>query len=128
MLLLDTCALLWLVGDREKLSPTALERIKAQRGELFVSAISAFEIGVKHRKGKLVLPLEPGPWFEAALRFHGLRELPITGSIAASSTSLPALHADPCDRLIVATALLHGMTILTPDPLIAAYPGIQTAW
>ncbi|HEV7667965.1 MAG TPA: type II toxin-antitoxin system VapC family toxin [Thermoanaerobaculia bacterium] len=128
MLLLDTCALLWLVGDRGKLSATAVGRIKTQRGELFVSAISAFEIGVKHRKGKLELPLEPGAWFEAALRFHGLRELPVTGSIAAASTALPLLHADPCDRLIVATALLHGMTVLTPDPLIAGYPGVQTVW
>jgi len=128
MLLLDTCALLWLVGDLGRFPEAARTRIGLERGELFVSAISAFEIGVKYRKGKLELPREPGAWFEAALRLHGVRELTINSSLAASSTSLPALHADPCDRLIVATALLHGMTILTPDPLIAAYPGVQTAW
>jgi|SRR6185295_1900555 len=128
MLLLDTCALLWLVGDQGRLSRAARDRIQAKRGDLFVSAISAFEVGVKYQKGKLELPVEPGAWFESALRLHGVRELPINGSIAASSTTLPALHSDPCDRLIVATAMLHGMTILTPDPLISAYPGVETAW
>lgn len=128
MILLDTCTLLWLVGDQERLSPRAHERLREHAGELFVSAISAFEVGIKHRKGKLSLPLEPELWFEEALDFHGLVEVPITARIAARSTTLPALHPDPCDRIIVATSKLLSLTVLTPDPLIRAYPDTATDW
>lgn len=128
MILLDTCTLLWLVGDQTKLSTRALEELRNNPGQLFVSAISAFEIGIKERKGKLRLPLDPERWFEAALEFHGLLELPVTGSIASRAMMLPALHADPCDRLVVATGQALGMLVLTPDPLIRAYPGTRSAW
>ena len=128
MILLDTCALLWLVTDSPRLSPTAREQLSQHRGCLFVSAISAFEIGIKHSKGKLRLPREPEAWFRAALEFHGLEEVAVSGRVAAISTCLPRLHADPADRMIVATAQIQGMTILTPDPLIRNYPDISTAW
>jgi PIN domain nuclease of toxin-antitoxin system len=128
MILLDTCTLLWLVGDQERLSPRARDRLREHAGELFVSAISAFEIGIKHRKGKLALPLEPGPWFEEAMDFHGLAEIPVSARIAAHSTTLPALHSDPCDRIIVATAQLLGLTVLTPDALIRAYADSDVEW
>lgn len=128
MILLDTCALLWLVGDQARLSDAARGVLSENRGGLFISAISAFEIGIKHRKGKLELPRDPLPWFQAATGFHGLVEVSVDGRIAALSTQLPPLHADPCDRIIVATASLLGMTILTPDPLIREYPEAKTAW
>lgn len=128
MILLDTCALLWLVGDQPQLSEAARAQIREHRGQIFVSAISAFEIGVKHRKGKLELPMRPAAWFEAALDFHGLSEIPVTGSIAVASTELPPLHSDPCDRLIVATAMLHSLTILSPDSHIRDYEGAETVW
>ena len=72
--------------------------------------------------------MKPSAWFGAALEFHGLTEIPVTGSIAAASTELPPLHSDPCDRLIVATAMLHSLTILTPDPYIQNCEGAETAW
>lgn len=128
MILLDTCALLWLVGDQGRLSARARDRLREHAGGLFVSAISAFEIGIKHRKGHLSLPLEPEPWFEEALDFHGLAEIPVSGSIAARSTMLPALHSDPCDRILVATAQLLGLLVLTPDALIRSYPDTVTDW
>jgi len=126
--LLDTCVLLWLAAAPTKLSAAARKRLSQQRGRLFVSAISAFEIGVKHSRGKLELPLPPDEWYAQALEFHGLREIPVNGPIALRSTALPRLHADPCDRMIVATAQLQGMTLLTPDPLIQAYPDIEVVW
>lgn len=128
MLLLDTCTLLWLVGEPKKLSETAREAIRTHRGRLFVSAISAFEIGVKHRKGKLDLPIEPELWFEAALRFHGLREVAVNGRIAAQSTALPLHHADPFDRLVIATAMGNGLVVVTPDPLFALYSENEVLW
>ncbi len=128
MVLLDTCTLLWLAAEQSQLSPAAREAIARNAGRLFVSAISAFEIGIKHAKGRLSLPVEADAWFAQVLDFHGLREIPVSGRIAARSTALPPLHADPCDRLIVATALLHDFVIVTPDPLVRSYPGVVTDW
>lgn len=128
MILLDTCALLWLASDPKKLSDRARSLVAEERDTLFVSAISAFEIGVKHRKGALELPLPAPEWFEATLDHHGVREIPVSGSIAAASTLLPPLYGDPCDRMIVATARELSATLLTPDHLIRAYPGITVEW
>ena len=71
MILLDTCALLWLAADQTRLSERAKEQIQNNADQLFVSAISAFEIGIKARKGKLILPMSAARWFEKAIDFHG---------------------------------------------------------
>ena len=128
MILLDTCTLLWLAAEPASLSQRAREVLASHHGRLFVSAISAFEVSIKHHKGRLTLPSEPAEWFTRALEFHGLLEIPVNGRIAALSTSLPPLHTDPCDRLIVATAAIHGLTVLTPDPLIRGYPQLSSSW
>lgn len=128
MILLDTCTLLWLVSGGDRLSASARERLRENAGQLFVSAISAFEVGVKHRKGKLTLPMDAERWFAAAVEFHGLSEVAIDSRIAVRSTQLPPLHADPCDRILVATAQVVGLTVLTPDPLIAAYSEAEAVW
>ena len=126
--MLDTFALLWLAGGGESLSVAAREAIADTDARLFVSAITAFELGVKHCRGALKLPLPPLTWYERALDFHQVQEIPIDGRIAASSTELPRPHADPCDRIIVATAQRDGVTILTPDPLIRSYPKTHSLW
>lgn len=128
MVLLDTCTLLWLAAGSDKLSRPARDALVAPGAQVFVSAITAFEVGVKHRRRALTLPLAPLAWYERVLAFHDVREIPVDGRIAARSTELPRLHADPCDRIIVATAQRDGLVILTPDPLIRAYPKTQTCW
>jgi PIN domain nuclease of toxin-antitoxin system len=128
VILLDTCTLLWLVSGHERLSVRARERIEGSRGAIFVSAISALEVALEQRKGRLELPLSPHEWYPLALRHHGVVEIPITGSIALDSAALPDLHRDPADRVIVATAHAHQLTILSPDPLIRAYPEVRTDW
>lgn len=127
-MLLDTCTLLWLVGDQDRISKRGLELIAARVGHLHVSAISAFEIGVKCRKGKLTLPMSVDRWYAKALELHGLREIPMDGGIAVLATTLPPLHGDPADRIIVATAQARGLTVLTPDPLVRAYPDTASDW
>ena len=128
MLLLDTCAFLWLAADQSKLSAEAKELIERESGDLVLSSISAFEIAVKHRKGKLRLPREPREWVPLALHHHGVSEVPVDSRIAIRSCELPPLHSDPADRLIVATAQLEGLEILTPDDKIAAYPEVIVRW
>jgi PIN domain nuclease of toxin-antitoxin system len=127
-LLLDTCTLLWLVAERGRLSARAKRLIAEHAGSLFLSAISAFEIALKHRKGRLTLPLTPANWIASVLEFHGVVEIPVDCDIAARSVALPQLHDDPCDRIIVATAQARGLTILTPDPLIRAYRPTGCEW
>jgi PIN domain nuclease of toxin-antitoxin system len=128
MFLLDICALLWLASDQSKLSDKAKEAIFAGAGKLFVSAISAFEIGVKHNKGALVLPASPVVWFPQALRLHGIRKLAVTPRIALRATVLPMLHRDPMDRMLIATAQIRRLVLLTPDDLIRQYPDVSCLW
>lgn len=128
MIILDTCALLWLVGDQSKLSATAKQIIQKNADKLFVSVISAFEIGLKYRKNLLQLPFDADTWFSQAIVAHGITELPLTNDIAFCATSLPLLHNDPADRFIIATAIIKNFSILTPDSHIQAYPNIQCYW
>lgn len=136
MLLLDTCALLWLVNNRAQLSPVAARAID-RAPEVFVSAASAFEIGTKYRQGKLTLRTLPAEWWAAALTRLDLVELAITAEVALAATALPTEiviegrqidHRDPGDRFIVATALTQSLAIVTPDPKIAAYPNASVLW
>lgn len=128
MYLLDTCSLLWLTMDPGGLSERAKALLAPREEELFVSAISAFEIGIKVQKGKLQLLLPTSGWFKEALQLHELQEIAVKGEIAAISTELPLIHSDPFDRILIATAKLHNLTLLTPDPMIQKYPDVKWAW
>jgi len=128
MVLLDTCCLLWLASDQEKLSRRAVETIRANVGALFISAISAFEIALKHRKGRLTLPLAPDRWIERALELHGVMDLPVDWTIAARSAQLSLAEGDPCDRIILATAEIRSLTLLTPDRVLRGYKGVKVDW
>ncbi len=128
MILLDTCTLLWLVMDQQHLTSKARETIFKNQENLFVSAGSVFEIGIKVQKGKLSLPQKTSLWFAKSLELHGLQGMDISAEIAAFSTELPLIHLDPFDRILIATAQVHDLTILTPDTHIRQYPNVKTVW
>lgn len=128
MILLDTCVLLWLAIDQSALSDKARQTLQSGAGHLYVSPISAFEIGQKVSRGKLILQLPPERWFLRAKELHGLSETSFDSSVAFSAAALPDLHRDPFDRLLIATALVQNLTLLTPDPLIHRYPALKTVW
>lgn len=128
MLLLDTCALIWLAVDQSQLSKNAIHQLAANPGSLFVSAISAFEIAIKHRQHKIELPMPAMDWFTEIVEYHGIRELPVTSSIAILSVQLPPLHNDPCDRIIIATAEMNALGVITCDGLIAQYDLARVIW
>ncbi len=128
MILLDTCTLLWLTLDQTGLSERAKALLRANPGSLYVSPITAFEIGQKYARGKLELSLPPDTWFELALHLHGLKEARLDSQILLMATRLPDLHRDPFDRILMATSRILKQTLLTPDPHIRAYPEIQTEW
>jgi PIN domain nuclease of toxin-antitoxin system len=121
--MLDTCALLWLAQGGDELSEAALQGIEAAP-VVYVSAISGFEIGIKVQKGKLELPTRPADWFAAVLEHHNIEVLPLVLEVCIRATELPAIHADPCDRMIIAAAQMHHIPVVTTDPLFSQY-GIE---
>lgn len=128
MILLDTCVVLWLVSGASELSGPARKAIGDHAGSLTVSAITAWEIGIKSAKGHLSLPLPVDEWMERACSRHGIRPLALDHRVAALSTRLPAIHADPADRFLIATAQAMKIALVTPDEHISKYPDIQTVW
>lgn len=124
-MLLDTCVFLWLMSG-ERPFP---ERVKAQlaNDELWLSVASVWEISVKFAKGTLRLPVPPGRLVPDARKRFGISSLPIDEESALHLVKLPGLHADPFDRMLVSQAIVHGMTVITPDPLISQYPA-RTIW
>lgn len=119
-LILDTCALLWLAQGGGKLSQTALQRIDTA-SVVYVLAISGFEVGIKVQKNKLALPAQSSEWFSAVLNHHDIEVLSLTLDVCLLSTELPAIHADPCDRMIIAAAQLHHLPVVTADPIFSQY-------
>jgi PIN domain nuclease of toxin-antitoxin system len=126
-ILLDTCALIWLVNGGPELSPAARATIQ-QAETVYVSAVTAWEMGIKHARGKLAFESSLESWLDRALRQHHLREMPLDIRSAQRASRLPAIHGDLADRLLIASALEHDLTLLTPEPAVAQYPGISIIW
>jgi PIN domain nuclease of toxin-antitoxin system len=125
-LLLDTCAFLRLAGSNP-LPPRAAEAIRASSNEVFLSAVSVWEIVTKHQAGKLPLPCSPARLVPEECARRGVAHLPFDDGAALQLLKLPALHRDPFDRMLICQAIAEGMAILTPDPLIEQYP-IRVIW
>ena len=119
-LLLDTCALLWLANKSDTLSLVTRLQIE-EAEEVFISPVSAWEIALKHSKGKLKLPCDPIKWFEHALEVFGIAILPFDYKLWMRSTQLPNYHHDPADRTIIQTALENDLTIVTHDRRFPQY-------
>ena len=119
-MLLDTCAIIWLAQGGGRLSAEALRRLNGAPF-VYVSAISGFEIGIKYMKGKLELPVLPTDWFETILSHHYLRVIPLDLATCIRSAQLAPVHSDPCDRMIIATAQIHHLTVVTADPVFQKY-------
>jgi PIN domain nuclease of toxin-antitoxin system len=126
--LLDTCALLHLANADPELGVAARRAIANPASTIYVSVVSAAEISIKAGKGKLVFPIPVLKWIEEAIRLHHLTLLPLDLPESAAAGQLPWIHSDPFDRLLIATARLHNLTILTSDRIIPTYPGVKVVW
>ncbi|MEO8600970.1 MAG: type II toxin-antitoxin system VapC family toxin [bacterium] len=126
-LLLDTCTFLWLTVDAPELPDRARGLIADPANELFLSAASSWEIAVKHALQRLPLPSPPERFVPQQREAHGIEDLAINEESTLHVGRLPALHRDPFDRILICQAIVHGLMILGPDPLIAQYP-VRTTW
>lgn len=121
-LLLDTHLLLWAAEESSKLRPAARRLITNPGNELIFSAASIWEIAIKHAKGAGKLEAAPGLVREALLE-SGYSELAVSGKHAIAFDYLAPIHKDPFDRLLIAQAMVEGITLLTSDAMVARYPG-----
>jgi PIN domain nuclease of toxin-antitoxin system len=121
-LLLDTHLLLWAAGQPERLSPAARKQISDPNNELLFSAASIWEVSIKNSIGRKDFRVEPR-LLRRGLLDNGYVELPITSQHAVNIDSLPPIHRDPFDRMLVSQALIEGVTLLTVDVQVARYKG-----
>jgi len=118
-MILDTCALLWLAHDQSHFSDETLQALEAS--PISVSAISGFEIALKHRSGKLLLPVPPRDWFNEILLHHHIDTISLGQEICFKAAELQPIHNDPCDRFIIATALIRKLPVVTADRRFSEY-------
>ena len=131
MIVLDTHAWLWWLSNPELLGEQAAEAITAARArrELFVSSISVWEVAMLTQKGRLQLALDVRDWLARCEALPFLQFAPVSNAIAVQATRLPdGLHGDPADRIIVATTLSLGATLVTKDEKLLRYPPVKTLW
>lgn len=114
--LLDSHVLLWLDGENQRLARTPALTL-VQRSSIFISAATAWELGIKFASNKLDLRV---PVSEMTLAY-GFTELPITFKHLEVAAALPFHHHDPFDRLLVAQALVEGLILVTSDTKLAKY-------
>jgi PIN domain nuclease of toxin-antitoxin system len=125
--LLDTMVWLWSVGETERIGRDGLEVISDGRSEIYLSAVSVWEITIKAKLGKYKLPEAPGPYIRARMAAQHLLPLPITHNHALAVYDLRLHHQDPFDRLLIAQALAEDLVILTSDRVFRHYPA-QLLW
>jgi PIN domain nuclease of toxin-antitoxin system len=119
--LLDTHVFLWLQTEPERLGDR-LALVEDRRTTLLLSAASSWEMAIKYTLGRLPLPEPPERYVPTRMRAIGAEALPIEHAHALAVASLPDLHRDPFDRMLVAQAAVAGVAILTADPAVAQYP------
>ena len=120
-ILLDTCEFLWLVSGDDRLPPPVVAAIRNPDNEVFLSAVSFWEIAVKHNLGKLSLPKRPALFIPEMRELHQITSFGLDEIAVAQLDQLPALHRDPFDRMLICQARAHGFTLASSDPMIRQY-------
>lgn len=126
-LLLDTCSFLWGCLEPENLSEVASEAIAVPENRIFLHQMSVLEIQIKYRIGKLNLLMTPEEFIPQAMESLDIEQHGLENKVIYLLNNLPPIHRDPFDRILVAHAICHGLTILTPDPHIHRYP-VNCLW
>jgi len=120
-LLLDTHVFLWFITGDSRLPEPFKEAILDTENEVLLSVASFWEIVVKNQLGKLPLPESPGTYIPKERELHQILSLPILESDFVQLSSLPLIHRDPFDRILICQAIANELTIVTVDPIIKSY-------
>ena len=120
MIVLDTNALVFWTLDRHRLSPAAMSLIAAEEHRV-ISSISIWEVGLKVKRGALVLPLPVGDYVDRLKKVEGLQIVPVDERTWLKNVELEWSHRDPADRTIVATAMLETSPLVTSDATIQSF-------
>jgi len=126
-LLLDTCTFLWFQADSPQLSPTARAQILDPTNEVYLSAVSVWEIARKYAQGRLSLPSHPSTLIPAVRKDSGIASLSLTETDVLAAEKLQLFHKDPFDRMLIAQALMGGLAIVTSDRAFDPYP-VRVIW
>jgi PIN domain nuclease of toxin-antitoxin system len=121
-LLLDTHLLLWAAGDPDRLSKEARQLIETPENELLFSAASLWEVAIKRGLGRPDFKVDTR-LLRRGLLDNGYSELPIMSDHVVATENLLPIHKDPFDRVLVAQAMVEGITLLTTDSVVSQYPG-----
>ena len=124
-LLLDTHILVWILTDPRRCSRRVARALSNPRNEMWASPISTWEIVMLSRKGRLKAEGGASTWLPAALTGAGIREAPLTHEIALAAEDIVLPHGDPADRLLAATARVHGLTLVTADENLIRGKGFE---
>jgi PIN domain nuclease of toxin-antitoxin system len=127
ILLLDTCTFLWYISADDRLPHVVRDAIRSPGNEVLLSVVSFWEILLKNRLGRLVLPESPATYIPRQRKRHRIDSLDLTESAVSHLARLPDRHRDPFDRMLVCQAIEHGLTIVTPDESVRSYP-VKTDW
>ncbi len=126
-LLLDTQAFLWIAIDDERMPRGLKAVLREPAHDLYLSAVSSWEITVKAKSGKLLLPMPAWAFILESRERLGVQALSLQETAVAHVGKLPSIHRDPFDRMLVCQAIQHSMTLVTSDAHIQRYP-IKTLW
>jgi PIN domain nuclease of toxin-antitoxin system len=125
--LLDTCTFLWLIIDDDALTARVRDLFVDPDNVVFFSVVSAWEISAKCAIGRLDLPEDPRLYIPGQREKHGIQALLLDEASALHISSLPKIHDDPFDRMLISQALIHGLTVLSPDSMMKKYP-VKILW
>jgi len=130
LIVLDTHALIWWVSSPDKLPARARRLVDAEAEDkgLAASSISIWELAMLTQRGRLALTVPLDVWIASVEAMPFLRFVPIDNGIAARAVLLDLPHKDPADRMILATALGLGATLVTADTRLRSYRSVKSVW
>ena len=127
LILLDTCAFLWMTMAPARLSPRVRNIVEDRSSVLLVSAASAWEIGIKWGQGRLELPKTPREFLNEAIVVYALTVLPVRFEHTLAGIDLPLHHKDPFDRMLIAQGIVERVPIASPDGHFGKY-AVEAIW
>lgn len=120
-ILLDTHIFLWYISGDKRLSIDKRDGIRDSSNEVYLSVVSVWEAIIKYQLGKLPLPQPPETYLPIQRQQHQIMSLTLNEDSVTHLAQLPAVHRDPFDRILIRQANVHGLSLMTDDPMIQQY-------